>query len=261
MKRIIVALLALLTTSLSVGAQYSTLNAHSHNDYANEKPFWLAYNNHFGSIESDIWAVNGELFVAHNRSEIDPALTLDLLYIQPIVKSMRENNGKAWNDRPATFQLLVDLKTPAEPALSLLVKKLQQYPDVFNPLVNEYAIRIVITGNRPDPADFSKYPDFIYFDGILNQRYNDQQLKRIALFSENLNKFTSWNGEGNMIEKDKIRLQNVIDSVHALNKKVRFWNAPDNTNAWKTFIEMGIDYINTDHIIELAEYLNNHGKL
>ncbi len=100
-----------------------------------------------------------------------------------------------------------------------------------------------------------------YNESDLNEIYNDQQLKRIALFSENLKKFTAWNGEGDIREKDKIRLQHVIDSVHALNKKVRFWNAPDNTNAWKTFIEMGIDYINTDHIIELAEYLNNHGKL
>jgi alkaline phosphatase len=260
MRKILTTVLMLTAAVLPVMAQYSTLNAHSHNDYANEIPFWMAYNNHFGSIESDIWAVNGELFVAHNRPEIKPERTLDILYIQPIVKLVRANKGKAWNDHASTFQLLIDLKTSVEPVLSLLVEKLKKYPDVFDPGINENAIRIVITGNRPNPSEFSKYPDFIYFDGILNQKYDEQQLKRIALFSENLKNITSWNGEGEIIDKEKIRLQNVIDSVHALNKKVRFWNAPDNVTSWKTFINMGIDYINTDHIIELSDYFNNPGE-
>ena len=257
MRKILIPIILLISTFYSVNAQHSTLNAHSHNDYANESPFWLAYNNNFGSIESDIWAVKGDLFVAHSRTEIMSERTLDLLYIQPIVKLFTENKGKAWNDHPSTFQLLIDLKTTTEPTLSLLVEKLRKYPEVFDPGVNENAIRIVITGNRPEPFEFINYPEFIYFDGILNLNYNAQQLKRVALYSENLKKFTLWNGEGDIIEKDKIRLQQVIDSVHALNKKIRFWNAPDEINAWETFINMGIDYINTDHIIKLSEFLNN----
>lgn len=260
MKKITIALLLLIGVLASVNAQYSTLNAHSHNDYANEIPFWLAYNNHFGSIETDIWAVKGELYVGHNSSDIKPERTLDILYIQPIVKTIRQNKGKAWKDYPATFQLLIDLKTTVEPTLSLLVEKLKKYPDVFDPDVNENAIHIVITGNRPEPSAFSNYPDFIYIDGLLDMRYNDQQLKRVALYSENLKKFTLWNGEGEFIGKDKIRLQNVIDSVHALNMKIRFWNAPDDINAWKTFMNMRIDFINTDRIIKLSQYLNNSGK-
>jgi len=260
MKKIFIAVILLIALPFAVMAQYSTLNAHSHNDYVNDPPFWLAYNNHFGSIESDIWAVDGDLFVAHNRKDIRAGQTLDVLYIKPIVKLVRDNTGKAWKDQTSTFQLLIDIKTKVEPALSILVEKLKSYPEIFDPNVNKNAIRIVITGNRPDPSEFGKYPDYIYFDGILSLNYSEQQLNRVALFSENLKKFTLWNGEGNIIEKDKIRLQHVIDSVHALNKKTRFWNAPDNEIAWVTFINMGIDYINTDHISELAEFLNYRNK-
>lgn len=260
MKKISIAILFLISSIFSAKAQYSTLNAHSHNDYANVTPFWLAYNNHFGSIETDIWVVDDNLFVAHSRVEIKPEKTLDSLYIQPIVKTFRQNKGKAWSDNSSSFQLLVDLKTETEPALSMLVQKLRNYPDIFDPVVNKNAIRIVITGNRPVPSEFGKYPDFIFFDGLLGQNYTEQQLKRIALYSENIKIFTTWNGEGNMIDKDQIRLHHVIDSVHALNKKIRFWNAPDDINAWNTFMNMGIDYINTDRIIKLSEYLNNRGN-
>lgn len=257
MGKILFAGLLCLSIFFKAEAQYTTLNAHSHNDYANEIPFWLAYNNHFGSIEADIWAVKGDLFVAHNTADIKPEITLDMLYIQPIVKLFTENNGKPWKDLPSTYQLLIDLKTTVEPTLSLLVEKLKRYPEVFDPKVNENAVRIVITGNRPEPTEFSKYPEFIFFDGILGKNYNEQQLKRIPLFSENLKTIIPWNGKGTMSIKENIRLQSVIDSVHGLNKKVRFWNAPDDINAWNTFIIMKSDYINTDHIIKLSEYLNS----
>jgi alkaline phosphatase len=246
--------------SQQIPAQYSTLNAHSHNDYANVTPFWLAYNNHFGSIEADVWAINGDLFVAHNRSDIKTERTLDTLYIEPVVKLFTENKGQAWSGRRSTFQLMIDLKTPVEPTLAILVEKLNKYPDVFDQKVNENAVRIVITGNRPDPSDFIKYPEFIFFDGILKMKYDEQQLKRVALYSENLKNIISWNGEGEINEKEKIRLQSVIDSVHYIDKKIRFWNAPDNINAWNTFIKMKSDYINTDQIVKLSEYLNSRGK-
>jgi alkaline phosphatase len=257
MKKIFLALLLLLSVLYPLTAQYTTFNAHSHNDYANTTPFWLAYNNPFGSIEADIWVVGRDLLVAHHESEIKSGRTLDSLYIQPIVRVFRQNAGKPWTDCSSTFQLLIDLKTAAEPTLSLLIEKLKIYPDVFDPAVNPNAVRIVITGNRPEPSEFVNYPGFIYFDGILGKKYTDQQLKRILLFSEDLKKFTSWDGKGNINYEEKIRLQNIIDSIHALNNKIRFWNAPDNINAWNTYIKMGIDYINTDHIIELSEFLNN----
>lgn len=258
MKKILILLLLLTGLQLHANAQYSAQNAHSHNDYENDTPFRLAYNNHFGSIEADIWEVNGELFVAHSVKEIKSERTFDSLYINPIAGIVRQNKGKAWNDNALTFQLMVDLKTAAEPTLSVLVKKLEQYRDVFDPGTNENAVRIVITGNRPEPSEFKYYPDFIFFDGLLDHKYDKEQITRVPLYSANFRNYSSWNGTGDIAADEKIRLQNVIDSVHLQKKKIRFWNSPDEINAWKTFMSMGIDYINTDHIIGLAGFLNNH---
>jgi alkaline phosphatase len=251
---------AILIISIATGAlaQYSTLNAHSHNDYAQQTPFFMAYNAHFGSIEADVWAVDGELFVAHNRAEITRERTLDVLYLQPVLELFRQNGGKPWRDNPTSFQLLIDLKTAVEPTLSLLVEKLKKYPAVFDPKKNKYAVRVVISGNRPDPAGFGKYPRFIFFDGILNQKYTTKELKRVPLFSENLKVFTAWNGTGDIPAREQERLMQVIDSVHALNRKIRFWNAPDSPPAWKTLMNLKVDYLNTDHIAELEEFLKSH---
>jgi alkaline phosphatase len=250
-----VTLLLFCCSILPLSAQYSTLNAHSHNDYENVIPFWIAYYNHFGSIEADIWAIDNELYVAHSRADVKPERTLDDLYIQPVVKLLRYNGGRVWHDFPGVLQLLIDLKTVAEPTLSLLVEKLKQYPDVFDPSVNKNAVRVVISGNRPEPGLFVNYPGFIFFDGLLNLKYTEEQSKRVPLYSENLRKFTLWDGKSDIPASDLSRLKSVVDSVHALNKGIRFWNAPDNSEAWKTFIDLQVDYLNTDKINELAEYL------
>jgi len=253
--RIAVILLLFSWSVLPAGAQYTTLNAHSHNDYENVIPFWIAYYNHFGSIEADIWAIDNELYVAHNRADVKPEQTLDALYIQPVVKLFRYNGGKVWNDFPGVFQLLIDPKTAAEPTLTLLIEKLKHYPDVFDPSVNKNAVRVVISGNRPEPGLFGNYPGFIFFDGLLNKKYTEDQLKRVPMYSENLRKFTLWDGKSDIPARDLARLKSVIDSVHALNKGIRFWNAPDNPAAWKTFMDLQVDFINTDKINELADYL------
>lgn len=258
MRKLTTALLLILSSLIPVQGQYSTLNAHSHNDYEQKVPFYLAYNAHFGSIEADIWAVNGKLFVAHDSSGINPEKTLESLYLQPVVKLFRGNGGKAWNNQTGTFQLLIDLKTGAEPTLSLLVENLKKYPDVFDIEQNKNGIAVVITGNRPAPADFRKYPAWIRFDGNINLKYDANQLKRVGLYSGNLGNYTSWKGKTPIAEKEEKRLIQIIDSVHGINKKIRFWNAPDTAFAWRTLMRLKVDFINTDHIGELSLYLENY---
>ena len=258
MQKLLTSILFAVGLIVSAQAQYTTLNAHSHNDYAQKTPFFLAYNARFGSIEADIWAVKNILYVAHDSADITPARTLESLYLQPIVKFFRQNGGRAWKDNPATFQLLIDLKTKTEPTLSLLVELLKKYPDVFNSDVNKNGIPVVITGNRPNPADFTKYPLNISFDGNVTLKYDTEQLKRIGLFSEDLEVFTRWKGKASIPEKDEIRLKQVIDSVHGLNKKIRFWDAPDSAYAWRTLMRLRVDYLNTDHIEDLKLYLENY---
>jgi alkaline phosphatase len=241
-------------------AQYTTSNAHSHNDYVNDIPFWPAYYNHFGSIEADIWAVNGELYVAHDEKDITPERTLDALYLLPIIKQFKQNGGKAWKDINSGFQLLVDLKSETVTTLNLLCKKLAQYPEIFDEKVNKNAVRITITGKCPSPSTFENYPLNIYFDGKIGFSYSPAQLKRLGFFSEDLKRYTPWNGKANIPKVELTRLTHVIDSIHQLGLKIRFWDAPDNINSWKTFIRLHVDYINTDHIYELASYLKKRSK-
>lgn len=234
---------------------------HSHNDYRQRVPFYQAYAQQFASIEADIYALENtnELVVAHDRVELPTAPTLDETYITPLVQLFRQNGGRAWKDTQKTLVLLIDLKSPVDPTLGLLIKKLQQYPEVFDPTVNPFAVRVVVSGNRPEPATFVDYPEIISFDGD-NFDYTEKELERICMISLNLRDYTLWNGKGTMIDTEYARVTEVITQVHTLGKPIRFWGTPDGVTAWNTFHHIGVDYINTDTPEACAAFFRDFQK-
>ena len=99
----------------SIGQAYTTQNAHSHNDYEQQAPFHLAYNEGFGSIEADIHLVDDQLLVGHDSKSLVKERTLESLYLQPII---------AYNQPNRKLQLLIDIKTDAIKTIDQLVKLL-----------------------------------------------------------------------------------------------------------------------------------------
>ncbi|WP_338874891.1 alkaline phosphatase [Spirosoma sp. SC4-14] len=231
---------------------YTTAQAHSHNDYEQNVPFWTAYYQHFGSIEADVHAHQGKLYVAHDASAIDSSRTLEQLYLQPILQKIRENNGRIYKDG-APLQLLIDLKTPAAQTLPLLINELARYPSVFG---TNGPVSVVVSGNTPAPDQFGQYPNWLLFDGRPNVTYTPDQLRHVGLISQSFLAFSRWNGKGLIVRKESDKLRAFIQHGHQLGKKIRLWATPDNVNTWKALINLGVDYINTDQINELAHFLN-----
>lgn len=239
--------------SFAQPVNYSTGNAHSHNDYMNANPFWAAYNAGFGSIEADIFLRNNQLIVAHDEEGVKLNRTLEDLYLKPLLSCLRKNDQHVYANRSKKLQMLIDIKTDAVPTLAKLVSVLKQYPE----LTNNKDLKWVISGSRPDQSTFNTYPDFILFDGELNMKYSEAALKKVALFSDDLHNYTMWKGSKSSIpDNEAKKLKAVIKYAHDLQKPIRFWDAPDSLNAWYQFMDLQVDYINTDRINDLASFLN-----
>ncbi len=240
MKKVLALLMAILIFSDLIAQPYTTANAHSHNDYEQNKPFTLAFNELFGSIEADIFLSNGSILVGHNLNDLKPNRSLENLYLAPMV---------AYNPT-RKLQLLIDIKTEAITTLNALVDLLKKYPSI----INNKNIRIVISGNAPKPSEFAQYPDFIWFDGRINTDYTKEQLQKIALLSGDYGNFVvkrRWP----LLPEDLEKMQAAINRSHGLEKPIRFWASPDFKDAWEQMITLKVDYINTDKISELSDYL------
>lgn len=255
-KQLILLFIISLFLSVNSLAQQRIL-IHSHNDYKQVVPFYEAYSQQVYSIEVDLFAENGQLLVGHDEKDLSPDMTFDDLYLNPIVKIFKQNNGRAWKESDYPLQLMIELKSPTLPSLTMVINKLKAYPQVFDPTVNPNAVRIVITGNTPAPADFQKYPDFISFDGRINEEYTPDQLKRVALISAPLTDYAIWNGKGGLKTKEKEKVAEAIETVHNLGKPIRFWATPNSITAWNTLHTMGVDIMNTDKVEACTDFFRN----
>ncbi|TDO73248.1 alkaline phosphatase [Flavobacterium chryseum] len=232
--------------------EYSSSNIHSHNDYASALPFYGAYSNETGVIEADVFIVNNELFVAHNFKDIAPQNTLKNLYLDPLASKLKHLEGKAYASNKPLI-LMIDIKSDANATLKLIAQQLKTYPEI----ISNKNIKVVISGNRPSPEQYKDYPEFIYFDGRLNENYSPEQLARVEMISEDLGQLTVWNGKGVLTQTDLEKIQSIIKKVHDQNKKIRFWATQDNVNTWMTLMNLKVDFIGTDTVSELTHFINN----
>ena len=104
---------------VSAGAAEVWTRAHAHNDYEHARPLFDALDCGFGSIEADVHLVNGMLLVSHDAKDVNPARTLEALYLAPLRERVRANGGRVYRGGP-TIVLLVDVKTEAETTYAAL---------------------------------------------------------------------------------------------------------------------------------------------
>src|SRR5690606_640116 len=236
----------------SLFAQHNAAKLHSHNDYLQTIPFWEAYANGLESIEADVILLDGKLFVAHEKESMQEHRTLQSLYLDPIRTAYRLDLGTS-----KEIQLLIDIKTEPYATLGKLEKVLAAYQDLWDGTYADAQVKIVISGNRPKPEDYERYPEFIHFDYQSVTETDNLPLQKIALISLNFRKLSAWNGNDALDKGELTAIKQAIQVAHNLGRPIRFWATPDTETAWSTLIDLGVDYINTDMPYPARAFLNH----
>jgi alkaline phosphatase len=256
MKRSLLCLTAILMHSIFCLAQTKpAFSLHSHNDYLQDLPFWEAYNAGCTSIEVDVLVQNGELMAAHDKESILKDRTLKKLYLEPIAKAISDDKMDVIN-----FHLLIDFKTEAYSTMEVLINQVKPYTSFLYSETNPSGLKLVISGNRPKPEDYRNYPEWAFFDYQSMDLTPELPWERIGIVSLSFARFSKWDGKERLTESDMEKLESFINLVHTFNRPVRFWAAPDNENAWKTFFDLGVDFINTDNPSKANQFLNSLSK-
>jgi alkaline phosphatase len=246
----------ILTASQTASSQikaYTVANAHSHNDYKNSIPFYRAYEKGFGSIEADVYAVNGKLMVAHSKNEIAESRSLQNLYLTPLAEKLKLAPKRQ-------LRLLIEIKQDYKAVLPLVIEELKPFADYIASPGHPGNLSIVMTGAVPPAAEMPNYPDWITFDVDHLNGFTPQQWQKIGLVSFPLGRYVRWNGKGVLNSKEIARVKGAIDSVHRAGKMIRFWESPDTKSSWLALMRLGVDVIGTDKIEELGDFLNKKAK-
>lgn len=254
-------LFVLFAGNVSAQVKPTANNGHSHNDYRQQIPLLTAYYANMGSIEADVFLTKGELYVAHEKSEIRTGMTLKKVYLEPLAAFYKANGNHPYKDPKLKLQLVIDIKEDYKNVLPRLIQELKSDSWIFDTKQNPEAIRIVISGDVPPVEEFKNYPEYIWFDGRPSKTYHAVQLERIAMISDDIAAHTVWNGKGTPTPPDLAKLKAMVDKAHQLHKPFRFWGTKDNVNSWKELENIGADWIGTDHPEKLTEFYSHRGQL
>lgn len=258
--RFLLSAVGLIVGTAQAGAQTRTLTrAHAHNDYAHARPLFDALAARFGSIEADVFLVDGKLLVAHERKAVSPEKTLEALYLEPLRAQIAANRGSVYGDGVGVT-LLIDVKTEAAATYAALHRVLAGYAEMVtryeNGEVKPGAISVIISGNRARAAMEQATLRYAAMDGRLGDLAAPLSAPSlIPLVSDTWAKLSSWRGDGPFPEADREKIKTRVQQAHAQGRRLRLWAAPDTPAAWEILDACGVDLINTDHLKELAAYL------
>lgn len=261
MKILISMILGCLASTVSAqeaAAQAVYANAHAHNDYYHSRPLLDALEQGFGSVEADVFLVDGELLVAHSSFEVRAERTLDKLYLEPLAARCEANGGRVYRGGPELI-LLVDLKTEAEATYARLLEKLARFESLLSKLVDGKiqagAVRVVVSGNRPVETMAKQSSRLAFLDGRMPDLDENSAVELAPVVSDQWTNHFKWRGRGEMPKHEVEKLSALVEKTHRQHRKLRFWGAPDNPATWEQMAASGVDLINTDKLQELAEFL------
>ncbi|MEX0601163.1 MAG: phosphatidylinositol-specific phospholipase C/glycerophosphodiester phosphodiesterase family protein, partial [Rhodothermales bacterium] len=252
--------------------------AHAHNDYEHDRPLLDALDRGFGSIEVDVFLVDGALLVAHDLEDVRADRTLRSLYLDPLRERVQAHDGSVYGEGTPVL-LLVDVKSEAEPTYEALRSVLREYAGMLTRFERssaagsgetadggrateetiEGAVTVVISGNRARSMMRAEDVRLAAYDGRMEdlEQHADVPPSFIPLVSIPWYGISSWRGEGAIPDADLDQLRRLVAAAHEQGRMIRFWATADTSTVWDVLTEENVDLIGADDLEALGTYLRS----
>jgi hypothetical protein len=244
---------------VDAGPPTGPVRAHAHNDYEHARPLFDALDQHFESVEADVWWSGTDLGVSH----LGPPFkgTLKDLYLDPLAAQVSAHGGSVYGDGKP-FYLWIDLKDGRQELMDTLAAQLSSATmlTTFDDSTEiPGAVTVVLTGdaaaktalaNRAGPRAWIRDSnDYSPNDPPADTRW--------GYYAVNYFTFLTWAGDGaTMPRAQKVQLKNLIDGARLTGRRLRIYSSPETPAYWAAARELGLDFISTDDLTGLRAALD-----
>jgi hypothetical protein len=222
------------------------LPAYSHNDYENTHPLKDALDLGYRGVEADLFLVDGELRVGHDRKHARSGQPFELLYLKPLA-ALQERCGTLTGDQHRPFLLTVELKEKSNVALDSLSALIGRYPSLRRASsAGRPVVELILVSWWPDSTQLSRSAA-LAFDRELTSA-PDQPMEGmppwIRLISVNYGKSVSrfWRPASSrrtlLARVRAVRLQSP-------DRLIRAHNVPADADTYRELLHAGVDLIGT----------------
>ena len=239
-----------------------TLPAYAHNDYLNAHPLYEALSLGYKGVEADVFLVNGELQLGHNRRAAAQDGNFETLYLAPLRALVARCGTLTADGQP--FLLTVEIKEESRPTFDTLVAVLARYPDVFSPSSGQAAatgrgtppVQAILVGWYPRGfADSISIPlsrqARLQHAGKMPADATDRSVGLISLdYSETIGR--RW-----VTPAKRRRWLSAIRATKAAfpARVIRAYHVPVNERTYRELLAAGVDLIGTPELAETARLL------
>lgn len=250
-------------TLLLIGSTKSQIplpNAHSHNDYDQQKPLKGALAYGFTSIEADVLYIYGKLYVGHNMPDKKrhKLKTLTRQYLRPLYKRFKANQGSIYPGYDGVFYLWIDIKFESAKAYKRLKEVLYPYREMLNYYENgqfhQGKITVILSGARPFKELLEDDLQLMTLDGRPEDLKFNYPSYLMPFISENAGKVCGISDYSEFGPNAISRIHEFVQNAKAQNKKTRLWATPEEESLWDILLQAKIDLINTDDLSRLQYY-------
>jgi hypothetical protein len=238
------------------------LPAYAHNDYLNAHPLYEALSLGYKGVEADVFLVNGELQLGHNRRAAAQDGNFETLYLEPLRALVARCGTLTADTQP--FLLTVEIKETSRPTFDTLVAVLARYPDLFSPSNGQ----AVATGRTPlvQAVLVGWYPSG-FADSISVPLSRQARLQRphgppadaadraVGLISLD---YAETIGRWWVTPAKRRRWLSAIRATKAAfpAQRIRAYHVPVNERTYRELLAAGVDLIGTPELAETARLLS-----
>lgn len=246
----------------SAAAATGRLPAYAHNDYENRRPLRDALDLGYRGVEADVYLVDGDLLVAHDRNEVRPGRTLASLYLDPL-RALVARDGAVLADG-STFLLNVEAKERGRATYDALRAELARYADILTVVrggvVEPGPVQVVLVGWFPPLAELAAEP--VRYAAV-QAHHLELPADHAALPADLLKLVTvkypdefGWRGHGEPPADFQRRLAGIRADAHAVpGRLLRVFDVPRREEAYRALLAGGADLIGTKTLDRSGEVL------
>ena len=147
-------------------------SGHAHNDYEQDRPLYEALENGFTSIEIDVHSYRGKAVISHDDEDLGSKPTIQELYLDPLSKIIKENNGSVFPGNKEQLILMIDLKEDKDLLMQILTKDLVAYDLLIESSLDAHDIwkplQVIISGDPPIRSIVHDKTGYFYLDGRMH---------------------------------------------------------------------------------------------
>jgi hypothetical protein len=239
-----------------------TLPAYAHNDYATPRPLHDALSLGYQGVEVDVFLVDGELRLGHDRRAARRGAALEAQYLAPLQSLVARCGWLTADGRP--FLLTVDIKKKSRPTFDTLVALLARYPELFSPGIGKAradrdgapAVEVVLVGwSPPALANSSPVPlgrqVQLRHAGAWPVQTADPAVRLISLdYSKTIGRW--WT-----TPSQRRRWLATLREVKAANpsRRIRVHHVPVDERVYQKLLGAGVDLIGSGSLVATARLL------